>query len=792
MKRTPKPTARLAQISFWLLVFFAVNRRGQAEGVDISKLPPPAATPIDFTRDIRPILENNCLRCHGPEKPRNQFRLDNRASALKGGDEGADILPGNSAKSPLIHYVAYLVEDEEMPPIGKDGQLTAQQVSLLRAWIDQGAVWDSAAATNTLNYTFAPMLGGTVVSGNSAKFRENNQQPEGMNDGVERFEMFQQTGLNSTLQASGHAWLDDYKIEVTKNQNELGFIHAGWEQFRTYYNDVGGYYPALVQPPLSLGQDLYLDTGKAYIDFGLTLPDWPKMVLGYEYDYQQGNESSTSWSTVGTTFGTARNIAPASRSVNENVNIIKFDLDDDLQGVTLAERFRGEFYQLNAAYTNVSFGPLPQSVSEGTTYFEGANTIRVEKKLNDWNFVSAGYLYSKLNADSSFAMDSPALFQQAAIPRINLEQDSNVGNLNDLLGPFDGLIISTGVQAEWTHQNGFGAGTYAEEIPAPPVSNLVIPFNVASDYDEASIQENVALHYAKIPFTTLYAEARLEQQNIGQNDQFDASEDILNKSVFFQHTAFSSQSEDLRFGFSTSPWRVAAFSAQYRHYEDASQYDSDPLVQPVMTAYPTFIQSRTLITDEVEAKLVLHPSVRFKTTLSYQYQDDTYDLSTSPYDNFGNIITPGGELTAGGDCSHIFSLNETMTPSPRVFLSTSVSYEITELTTMANGSPAVVPYDGNIYTVLSSGTYVLSETTDLFVAYAFSEANYGQNNFADGLPLGIQYQRHSAQIGLARHFGKHISAKLQYRLDHYDEASSGGANNYCANSVFGTLTFQFW
>ena len=111
---------------------------------------------------------------------------------------------------------------------------------------------------------------------------------------------------------------------------------------------------------------------------------------------------------------------------------------------------------------------------------------------------------------------------------------------------------------------------------------------------------------------------------------------------------------------------------------------------------------------------------------------------------------------------------------------------------MANDSPSVVPYTGNIYTVLSSSTYVLSETTDLFVAYAFSEANYGQNNFAGGLPLGIQYQRNSAQIGLIRRFGKHISAKLQYRLDHYEEASSGGANNYCANSVFGTLTFQFW
>ena len=99
--------------------------------VDISKLPPPATNTIDFARDIKPILEENCLRCHGPEKPKSQFRLDNRAAALKGGDEGVDIIPGNSAKSPLIHYVSYLVEDMEMPPVGKGNQLTPAQVSIV-------------------------------------------------------------------------------------------------------------------------------------------------------------------------------------------------------------------------------------------------------------------------------------------------------------------------------------------------------------------------------------------------------------------------------------------------------------------------------------------------------------------------------------------------------------------------------------------------------------------------------------------------------------------------------------
>ncbi|HSY43046.1 MAG TPA: c-type cytochrome domain-containing protein, partial [Candidatus Acidoferrum sp.] len=101
--------------------------------------PPPANITIDFDRDIRPILEDNCLRCHGPQKPKSHFRLDYRDGALAGGDDNTnDIVPDDSTNSLLIAYVAHQVPDMEMPPVGRGKQLTPEQISLLRAWIDQG------------------------------------------------------------------------------------------------------------------------------------------------------------------------------------------------------------------------------------------------------------------------------------------------------------------------------------------------------------------------------------------------------------------------------------------------------------------------------------------------------------------------------------------------------------------------------------------------------------------------------------------------------------------------------
>src|SRR5689334_6292411 len=103
-------------------------------------LPPALARTIDFQREVRPLLEAKCFQCHGPEKQRSGFRLDSREAALKTGDAHApNIRPGNSAESPLIQLVAGTFPDLKMPE--KGDPLTPEQVGLLRAWIDQGALW---------------------------------------------------------------------------------------------------------------------------------------------------------------------------------------------------------------------------------------------------------------------------------------------------------------------------------------------------------------------------------------------------------------------------------------------------------------------------------------------------------------------------------------------------------------------------------------------------------------------------------------------------------------------------
>ena len=173
-----------------------------AAQVDWSKLPPAAKTEgVTFAKDIQPLFKESCVRCHGLERPKAQLRLDSLEGVLKGAKQGPVLKTGDSANSLLVKAVSQLDPETAMPPkprarrgpggpqgtnastmppreggpgggpnaggpppMGGEGDhgpggpppggpgpggqrnfgpppkpLTAEQIGLIRAWIDQGA-----------------------------------------------------------------------------------------------------------------------------------------------------------------------------------------------------------------------------------------------------------------------------------------------------------------------------------------------------------------------------------------------------------------------------------------------------------------------------------------------------------------------------------------------------------------------------------------------------------------------------------------------------------------------------
>jgi Protein of unknown function (DUF1553)/Protein of unknown function (DUF1549)/Planctomycete cytochrome C len=113
---------------------------------------PPEAVEF-FEARVRPILVDQCVKCHGPKKQSSGLRLDSRAAALKGGDSGPSVVPSQPEESLLVQAVAHTHDELKMPPAGK---LADSSIAILRQWVSMGAPWSSDSAP--------PNSGGAVSS----------------------------------------------------------------------------------------------------------------------------------------------------------------------------------------------------------------------------------------------------------------------------------------------------------------------------------------------------------------------------------------------------------------------------------------------------------------------------------------------------------------------------------------------------------------------------------------------------------------------------------------------------
>ncbi len=766
--------------------------------VDTAKLPPASKATVDFARDIQPIFEQSCYKCHGAEKPKSHFDLTSRASALKGGENGVAIIPGKSGDSPLIHYVAGLSEEMEMPPPGKAPPLTPDQVSLLRAWIDQGAPFPSVEASQP-QFSVEPTIRWTTVSGDKKAFREQFWRKEKFAGGVEHFSIQDSPADDVTVAVTGHVFSDANEVSVkfAATKKDFGFVHVGYDQYQRYYDDTGGYAGLLPTNTFRLNRDLHLDIGRAWIELGLTLPDRPQIVIGYEYQFRDGIKSTLQWGPVGTISPflnptDAKNIFPASKIIDEKTHILKFDASHEINGWRFEDNARVEFYRLNTVRENAltdTFGPTPDSIArvrEEQNQISGANTFHLNKQVTDWLFASGGYLYTKLGADASFKINTltgggaPTGGDQWFANDILLDRESHVGSVASLLGPWEGLTLSTGVQGEWTKQRTMGDANLALGNPATPPL-FAVPVSNTGNTDDATIRETATLRFTRIPFTTLYAETRLQQETLSRFEEV-----IGGFEPLVRDTDADIRGVEYRAGFDTSPWQTISLGGHYRHHQKETDYTHLQHFNGGGHPYPGFLLAREMTGDEVEPRIVLRPTSWLRTTLSYKLVATDYDNATAGITG----LTRGGPVFAGNFDQHIYSANVVLTPMRRLFLTSTVSLTDSRTVTAQNGAAYLSSWKGDVWSVLSTATYALSDNTDVTTSYSYSSADFGQNNQANGLPAGIIYDRHAIEAGISHQFDNGVGTGIRYGFYQYTEPASGHANDFTAHSVFAVVSLK--
>jgi len=125
------------------VLFFGIALLGMFERTATAgETSSPSPAPVDFRRDVQPILAQRCYRCHGPDQAKGGLRLSNRDAALAELESGSRaIVPRKPEESLLLERIASTDADLRMPPEGKP--LTPEQIAILLRWVSEGATWQN-------------------------------------------------------------------------------------------------------------------------------------------------------------------------------------------------------------------------------------------------------------------------------------------------------------------------------------------------------------------------------------------------------------------------------------------------------------------------------------------------------------------------------------------------------------------------------------------------------------------------------------------------------------------------
>ena len=261
----------LAALAFGSALFAGAHF---ARGSDSPRAALDARAPVRYSRDIRPLLSDKCLRCHGPDEATREakLRLDDRDSALASGA----IVPGDARASELLARVTATDADDLMPPPSSHKKaLTADEVALLERWIDEGAEYEPHWAFVTPRRPDLPNVADTTWPRNAidnfvlARLESERVAPSAPADAAQQLRraFLDLTGLPPTPEELD-AFLADlrpdaYERWIDKLLNEEPYVSRYAERMTTPWLDAAR----------------YADTNGIHMDAGRQIWLWRDWVL---------------------------------------------------------------------------------------------------------------------------------------------------------------------------------------------------------------------------------------------------------------------------------------------------------------------------------------------------------------------------------------------------------------------------------------------------------------------------------------------------------------------------------
>lgn len=674
-------------------------------------------------------------------------------------------------------------------------------------------------------------IGGLIINGDAAQFKQEHRMSGDVFGGIQDMHYEHTVGKNGLFSIDGHAIWDnnDYDVKMELSQPNVGYIKAGYTEFRSWYDGNGGFLSphggTWFAPPFP---EMHIDRGDAWVELGLRVPDWPEITIRYSHEFRFGQKDSTIWGDTNLTglrppFNSTRKIIPSLRDIDEKRDIVSLEISKTIGNTDVLLGMRYEHntndYSLN---TERGAGQLPPAVSPPGQQRKVTQTQNDDVELfsghgitvtrfNDSLWFSAGYSYTTLQNDLSgsritgthwdeaFGEPVPTLGQRdhAFIDLAGIAQTrEHVVNANLFWMPLESLAIVSGFR--YTHENVDSQSTFLAEEPVPnrpPFTPLnpprgfhygpPEPANGARMADYDRFAERLELRYTGIKDWLFYAEGEWEE-DCGHVDEFqtiDEAEESLNKDTHALGQKYT-------IGANWYPMMRLNLSGQYFH--KIASYDEDLIT----SQFPRLLNQDWNI-DDFNVRITFRPKI--PACLGTLALVTRYDFVHTEID--GQWFFEGetfAEEETGVIKKHVISESLTWNPLARFYLQANVSYVLNQTDTPANtielvpgGGATVVNFRNDYWTATSGAGFILDDKTNLYGDFSFYCANDHFNNAGVAVPYGLGGTEYTASASITRQITPQMRLLLRYGYFNYRDSTFGGHNNYEAHSIYSGLQFRF-
>jgi hypothetical protein len=641
-------------------------------------------------------------------------------------------------------------------------------------------------------------VGGVIVDGHKPRFQQRHQLPAGAFGGVEAFHWEQMVGERGFFQIDGRGIFDnhDYLLRMELADPDRGYVRAGYRQFRTWYDGSGGFFPQNgVWFSVFDDDPLAIDRGEAWLEAGLTLPDWPKLTFRYTHQYRRGDKDSTLWGRVGTPVtGVAgeRAFAPSFREIDERRHIFEGRAGHTLGATDFGAGLR---YELSDQDNALNIHQNPGQANDRRIRQEEGVVIDIfsvhaysKSQLHEKVLLTTGYAFTTLDTDLGGRRfyDPPERRAGGDVGFENLAGGSqvrkHVGTLNLMLRPWNhfAIVPSLRVQKEDLEGNSLFDRTAGPGVPGAFVPDQFI----RNERDMLTVSQRLEARYTGFRQWVLYARGDWEQ---GQGDLLERSE--APRAGFRpvdRLTDFERFTQQYTVGANWYPHHV--FNVALQYYRKMRDNDYEHLVEDRPGRHSAFIEAQDFTTDDFNIRLTLRPLNGLTLVSRYDFQLSTIDLQGT-----GLSMIQSGKTT-----SHIFSQAATWSPLTRLYVQAAANYAIDRTTTPADDIVGTAPAayrvlearNDYLTTSLNIG-YALTEKTDIQTQYLYYLADNYEDNSEFSQPYGAGAREHAVSAGIVHRLRQNLVWSLKYGFFRYRDETSGWNTNYDAHLIYSSLGYRF-